>query len=87
MALGRKTGGGSRKGVPNRATRTVRENTIAVFDAIGGQEAMADWARDNLTEFYRLYGRMAPSDPDAAGGEENPFRVEQIVRRIVDPND
>ena len=73
MAKGRKTGG-RQKGSLNKITSTVRANVIAVFDEIGGQEAMADWARDNRTEFYRLFGRMAPSDPEAPGGADNPMR-------------
>ena len=78
MAKGKKTGG-RQKGSLNKVTKTVRENTLAVFDAIGGAERMAAWAEDNLTEYYRLYGRMAPSDPDAQGGSDNPFHVEQSL--------
>jgi hypothetical protein len=74
MAIGKKTGGGSRKGKPNKSTVTVRENTLAVFDLIGGRPTMAKWARENLTEFFKLYGRMAPADPDAPGGKDNPVR-------------
>lgn len=83
MATGRKTGGRI-KGVPNKTTTTVRENTLAVFDQIGGLDTMADWASENLTEFYRLYGRMAPSDPDAPGSADNPLH-HKVERVIIDP--
>lgn len=66
--------GGNRKGIPNKVTTTVRANVLAVFDQIGGKEAMAEWAASNQTEFYRLFGRMAPSDPEAPGGADNPMR-------------
>ena len=82
MAKGKKTGGGSRKGVPNKTTATVRENVLAVFDQIGGQEHMAQWATDNPNEFYKLYGRMAPSDPDAPGGKDNPLQAKVTVEFI-----
>jgi len=81
MAIGRKTGG-RQKGVPNKVTTTVRENTLAVFDQIGGRETMAEWAVGNLTEFYRLYGRMAPNDPDALGGADNPMHASLTVKGI-----
>lgn len=81
MALGRKTGGRV-KGTPNKATRTVRENTLAVFDKIGGMKTMAAWARDNLTEFYRLYGRMAPADPDSPGGADNPINHRGVIEFV-----
>jgi len=80
MAKGVKTGGRT-KGTPNKLTATVRDNTLAVFDAIGGHKTMADWARENLTEFYRLYGRMAPSDPDAPGGAQNPTTIRVLFGR------
>lgn len=53
---------GTRKGIPNRIGAAVKSNVIAVFDRIGGREGMAEWAKDNLTEFYRLYARLIPSE-------------------------
>jgi hypothetical protein len=81
MATGKKTGG-RKKGTPNKVTTTVRENTLAVFDQIGGRAMMAEWAAENLTEFYRLYGRMAPSDPDAPGGTDNPINHSLTIKGI-----
>jgi hypothetical protein len=78
MAGGKRLGAGRPRGAVNKVTRTVRDNTLAVFESIGGHETMAEWAQANLTEFYRLYARMAPSDPDAPGGSENPQTVRVI---------
>ena len=62
---GRKPGkqktGGRVAGTPNKLTATVKENVINVFNRIGGQEAMAEWAQDNRTDFYRLYARLLPT--------------------------
>lgn len=55
----------SRKGIPNKIGGQVKENVIAVFTRLGGTAAMADWAKDNLTEFYRLYARLIPSEVTA----------------------
>jgi hypothetical protein len=52
----------SRKGIPNKIGASVKSHVIAVFDRIGGREAMAEWAKANLTEFYRLYARLIPSE-------------------------
>ena len=35
---------------------------MAVFTRLGGTAAMAEWARRNQTEFYRLYARLIPSE-------------------------
>jgi hypothetical protein len=52
----------SRKGIPNRIGAAVKSNVIAVFDKIGGRDGMAVWAKENPTEFYRLYARLIPTE-------------------------
>jgi hypothetical protein len=52
----------SRKGIPNRIGAAVKSNVIAVFDKIGGRDGMAEWAKENPTEFYRLYARLIPTE-------------------------
>jgi hypothetical protein len=52
----------SRKGIPNKIGAAVKSNVVAVFDKIGGREAMANWAKENLTEFYKLYARLIPTE-------------------------
>lgn len=49
-------------GAKNRVGAQVKENIVAVFTRLGGTHAMAEWAKENLTEFYRLYGRLIPSE-------------------------
>jgi len=71
---GLKTGGRT-KGTPNKFHKTVKENILAVFDAIGGQEAMAVWASENRTDFYRLFNVHKDSDKDALGGSENKMHM------------
>lgn len=53
---------GSRKGIPNKIGAAVKSNVIAVFDKIGGREAMAEWATENRSEFYKLYAKLIPSE-------------------------
>jgi hypothetical protein len=50
------------KGSPNKIGAGVKSNVIGVFEKIGGRDAMAEWAKANLTEFYRLYARLIPSE-------------------------
>lgn len=52
----------SRKGSPNKIGAEVKENIVAVFIRLGSTAAMAEWARENLTEFYRLYARLIPTE-------------------------
>jgi hypothetical protein len=50
------------KGAKNKVSATAKENVAAVFTRLRGTAGMADWARLNLTEFYKLYGRLIPVD-------------------------
>lgn len=47
---------------PNKLGAEVKENIVAVFTRLGSTAAMADWARENLTEFYKLYARLIPTE-------------------------
>jgi hypothetical protein len=51
-------------GSKNRIGAQVKENMVAVFNRLGGTAAMAEWAKENTTEFYRAYFRLAPSEVD-----------------------
>lgn len=77
MAKGKKTGG-RQKGTPNKVSSTVKQNVIEVFDTLGGVGAMAKWAENNQTEFYRLYARCLPHE---IGAESDTDQISvQIVR-------
>jgi hypothetical protein len=48
------------RGTPNKRTKTALEAFQFAFDTIGGAADLADWARTNRDEFYRLYARLIP---------------------------
>jgi hypothetical protein len=69
-----KTGNSGRpKGTKNKVTNDVRECFHKVYNEMGhnvlddngqktsGHKAFLAWARENQTEFYRLYGKMIPA--------------------------
>ena len=75
MARGFKTGGGSRKGVPNRTTAAAKEAFSFAFAGIGGVEALTDWARSNPGDFYRLYARLIPTETHLGGPDGGPVPI------------
>lgn len=77
MAAGKKTGGRT-KGTPNKISSGVKSNIIAVFDKIGGRDAMAAWAEENKTEFYRLYSKLLPTEITGEGGGPLTVKVVQF---------
>lgn len=54
----------SRAGKPNKLQKNAKENVLAVFTRLGGTAAMAKWAKDNQTDFYRLYAKLIPQQID-----------------------
>jgi hypothetical protein len=67
MAIGKKSGGGSRKGSPNKLTKSVKEAfEIAFSELQEDKEAnLANWAKDNTTEFYKLAAKLIPTSVNA----------------------
>jgi hypothetical protein len=85
------------KGTPNKVSGQVKRNVIAVFERLGGVDKMAAWADQNLSEFYKLYAKLLPSEinmsmevseqdqVDALGNDE--FRAfAQACREISERN-
>ena len=81
---GKRDGSGRKAGTPNKISTTVKQNVISVFDDIGGVEAMATWAKDNRSEYYRIYSRLAPVSQEISGidGADLPL---SIGLRFVEP--
>lgn len=42
--------------------RTSIENLNDVFERLGGVAGMFNWAKDNPTEFYKLWAKMIPKE-------------------------
>lgn len=57
---GRRPGAGRPKGSVNKDMVPVREAFKIAFDKLGGADALAKWAVDNQTEFYKLSSRLIP---------------------------
>jgi hypothetical protein len=57
--------GPSRKGKPNKITRTVREAFEQVFLSLqenGGKSSLVQWADKNPAAFYQLAARLIPAE-------------------------
>ena len=61
MAAGRKTGGGSRKGRPNKLTKALKEMVLAALDQAGGEDYLVKCAKEQPVAFLALLGRVLPT--------------------------
>lgn len=103
---GHKLATGRPKGSKNRITNDVRACFHKVYEEMGanvevdgrkqtGHEAFLAWARENQTEFYRLYGKMIPQTAELGGDvlenfidglifEEEQFKLLDGQAEVVD---
>lgn len=71
-------GKGRPKGSLNKTTKSVKEALVAAFEKRGGVDSLVKWAKENETEFYKLWGRLAPTE--VSGPDGNPIAVQHIWR-------
>jgi len=69
---------GRKKGSVNKSTASTKAALMAAFDQRGGVPALLRWAKDNETEFYKLWGRMVPTE--ISGPDGGPVEVAQVWR-------
>lgn len=80
-----KPGPGRPKGSKNKITLSMKEAFIAAYESIGGEDALAEWAKQNQTEFYKICARMIPANVEGSIQHEHTHEhraVSEIDRRI-----
>jgi len=77
-------GKGRVKGTKNKVTANVKENILCVFTRLGGTAAMADWAKENQTEFYKFYARLAPREVEVKAEHRHIRSREEIEKDIAE---
>lgn len=68
MAVGHKTGGGSRKGKPNKATADIKAMIVGALNASGGQAYLKRQASKNPVAFMGLLGKVLPMQVTGEAG-------------------
>lgn len=77
MAKGRKTGGRT-KGTPNKTTALAKEAIELAFEGIGGVSTLQEWAKANMTDFYRsVWVKILPLQ--IGGDPDNPLKIEAAI--------
>ena len=67
-------------GAKNKISGQAKENIQAVFTRLGSTAAMAEWAKNNQTDFYKIYARLLPVEgPGEGGAHKVEGRMEMVI--------
>ncbi len=79
-----KTGGGSRKGIPNKINRDIREMILGALSAVGGQKWLERQAEANPVAFMTLVGKIVPQQVDATIKRELPMMSRDELLELLE---
>lgn len=85
MALGKKTGGGSRKGVPNKATAELKAMVLQALEEEGGVDYLRWASREQPASFLTLLGKILPTQVTGADGGAAVIHVLTGISREHEP--
>ena len=60
MVAGKRVGGGSRKGIPNRTSAVIRSAIVETFERVGGIQYLEQVAREEPKVFCTLLAKVLP---------------------------
>lgn len=82
---GKEKGPGRPKGMPNKATKELKEMILGALDQAGGVEYLYERAIDPRTAsaFMSLIGKVLPMQVTGADGGAILFQ--KVIREVVDP--
>jgi hypothetical protein len=77
----KKPRGGSRKGCPNKVTKTLKEMILSALDGAGGELYLQRQAEENPGPFLALIGKVLPSTMAITGPAGKDFKITfEIIR-------
>ena len=71
--------GGSRKGIPNKSTKAIKDMVYEALNGVGGVEYFKQQAIDNPAPFMSLVGKILPKDM-VIDANVSPITVEHNVK-------
>lgn len=76
--------GGRPKGSPNKTSKDARQTILNTFTKLGGEKFMLEWARNEPTEFMRIYAKLIPREEKVT--MDGTLAIKAIERIIIKPS-
>lgn len=77
---------GRTKGTPNKVTKQLKEMILGALSDVGGQEYLAEQARENPVAFLALIGKVLPTTLAGADGGAIQIHLIDFVGKLPDPD-
>ena len=58
---------GKKPGTPTKTTQSVKEAFRLAFDGVGGVPELIKWAKEERTEFFKIYSKLLPKEVEVSG--------------------
>ena len=79
-------GSGRVAGTPNKKTKAVKEALQEAFENIGGVLTLAAWAKNEPTEFYKLWAKMLPTEVKAKVEAVGDIPIGKVQIEVISAN-
>jgi hypothetical protein len=74
--------GGSRKGIPNKATKALKDMILGALSDAGGQDYLTRQAEENPSAFMQLIGKVLPSELQVSGKDGGEIKASIDVSKL-----
>jgi hypothetical protein len=79
-------GKGRAKGALNKTTKAVKDALQEAFEGLGGVVALTAWAKDEPTEFYKLWAKMLPTEVKAKVENVGDIPIGKVQIEVINAN-
>jgi hypothetical protein len=77
---------GRKKGTPNKTTAAVKNALVKTFVNMGGSRQLTKWAKENPTEFYKIWAKLLPAEVKSTVDGDVSTTV-TVIQRYLPPGE
>lgn len=71
-------------GAKNKVSQDARQTILNTFTKLGGEKFMLEWAKQEPTEFMKIYAKLIPREEKVT--MDATLAIKQIERIIIKPS-
>ncbi len=79
-------GKGRKAGQVNKTTKAVKEALQEAFEGLGGVSSLTAWAKNEPTEFYKLWAKLLPTEVKAKVETIGDIPIGKVQIEVISAN-